>query len=590
MTPETYQPSRELPPSEVTSDEPALARLIGAGGAGIMLLGIIAVVANQFSPRWIPASWGYFFAAVGLAGMLFHALRDGNIEIRRLYAGFGMIALLAAVVAAFAPGPVFSDAVAKTTGYHMLPWTPVFAMAALAFLVAPLACETDAWFRNMTLLLLLALGAILCAGCVFAGVAYPDFLTGPGVLLAFVGLAYIVAFLAHTDTTEGISYFIALGLGFLGGIALAYALGRSIFPTVLTDGPSAVKNAYQQVDYWKAGARGLSVLFFLGIAALGITRKRMSVVGRGSLAAIGISFAGVFLYATFTQTAMSPKEPYFIPTGLLMILIGLIYLGVSLGTVSDHAFVTLTRRELAAYFASPIAYFVLIGMAIYTWVGYWIFLGLLSPTVQGGSAVPEPILQDYLPGSYMGPISILMLVPAITMRLFSEERRSGTLEVLLTAPLSETTIALSKIFAAWLFYMVCWIPMGLYLIALRVVGEQPFDYRPLLSLYIAIAASGFAFVAMGAFFSSLTKNQIVAAVLTFVMLAISLFLRFHVYLPISVDSVKSVLSALASVSYWPLWMESLKGQLLVRDLILQVSIGLFWTFLTLKSLEARKWG
>jgi ABC-type transport system involved in cytochrome c biogenesis permease component len=287
---------------------------------------------------------------------------------------------------------------------------------------------------------------------------------------------------------------------------------------------------------------------------------------------------------------MSPVKPYLVPSGLLMMLVGIAYLGVSLGTVSDQPFITLVRRELASYFFSSIAYFVMFGIAFISWFGYWLFLGTLHEQSRAGEAVQEPILQGYIPGSLFGPLCVIMLVPAITMRLFSEEKRSGTLEVLLTAPLSEASITFSKILAAWLFYMVCWIPMGLYLIAIRVEGDQPFDYRPMLSLYIAIGASGFAFIAMGAFFSSLTNNQIVAAVMTFVGMLLLFVLRWHTFLPIPLESVRSALAAVASASYWPLWAESLRGQLLVRDLALQLSMGVFWTYLTLKSLEARKWG
>src|SRR5262249_28116612 len=112
--------------------------------------------------------------------------------------------------------------------------------------------------------------------------------------------------------------------------------------------------------------------------------------------------------------------------------------------------------------------------------------------------------------------ALTLMVPALTMRLVSEEKRSGTLEVMLTAPVSEWLVIVSKFFATWLFFMVCWLPSGLFLIALRLEGGAPFDSRPLPGFYLALAASGAAFVAMGLFFSVLTKNQIVAAVFTFV--------------------------------------------------------------------------
>src|SRR6202011_3337751 len=100
----------------------------------------------------------------------------------------------------------------------------------------------------------------------------------------------------------------------------------------------------------------------------------------------------------------------------------------------------------------------------------------------GGPMAPplfEPIVLPYI----FDIIPVLMqmiLVPVITMRLIAEEKRSGTLEVLLTAPVNESTVVIGKFLAAWLFYLLTWVPWWLYLIALRYMGGEPFDYRPIL--------------------------------------------------------------------------------------------------------------
>ena len=108
------------------------------------------------------------------------------------------------------------------------------------------------------------------------------------------------------------------------------------------------------------------------------------------------------------------------------------------------------------------------------------------------------------------------MVPALTMRLVAEENRTGSMEVLLTAPVNEGPVVVSKFLATWLFFLLTWLPSGLFLIALRIEVRQAFDYLPLLSYYVCLAAQGLAFVGMGLFFSTLTRNQVVAAVLTFV--------------------------------------------------------------------------
>src|SRR5437870_905099 len=137
----TTEPVVETAPSEVRADEPTFARLVGALGLSAFVLGLIAIVANQYSPRWVGISGGYLFVAFGLAALLFHALRDGDVEFRRAYGGLGLFLLVAALIAALAPGPLFSDAIAKTSGYHLLPWAPTFALLGLAFLIAPLRRE-----------------------------------------------------------------------------------------------------------------------------------------------------------------------------------------------------------------------------------------------------------------------------------------------------------------------------------------------------------------------------------------------------------------------------------------------------------------
>src|SRR5207253_8241291 len=185
-------------------------------------------------------------------------------------------------------------------------------------------------------------------------------------------------------------------------------------------------------------------------------------------------------------------------------------------------------------------------------------------------------------------VAVAFVVPVITMRLLSEEKRTGTLEVLLTAPVSETTTVISKFLAALIFFMVIWIPWGLFLVALRVEGGQPFDYRPLISFFIALLFSGAGFLSMGLFFSSLTRNQIASAVLTLMGMLILIgvyFVQFSSLVPPS----SPWFSVLTYASYIDLWINSLKGKLPARALLFHLSATIFWLFLTVKVLEARKW-
>ena len=413
------------------------------------------------------------------------------------------------------------------------------------------------------------------------GLIRPEFLVGPGVMLAFLGLGFLVAYLTSVDTAEGLGFQVAVALGILGAAALVVAVGRSVVPTVLYEGPAALKTPLQTYDKWKVAARIASILIGLGIASLALNRRTPPWL-RGAAAVLGLAVAAVFVVGSFATPIHSAPTPYLVPFGLILGGIGLAFLAVSVALVSDSTFVVLTRRELAAYFFSPIAYIVLLGMALASAIGYLLFIGVM----QERGTLLEPILQDYYAGSLIGPLMIPFLVPALTMRLLSEERRTGTLEVLLTAPVSEAVVVLSKFLACWLFFMLCWVPLGVYLIGLRVEGGQAFDYRPLLSFYLAVGASGAAFIAIGMVFSALTRNQIVAAVLTFVVMLILMVMQWTEVFPVLGPAIKTALKRLA---YWDLWVAALRGQLPVRDVLIQLSIAVFGLFLTVKILEARKW-
>jgi ABC-type Na+ efflux pump permease subunit len=289
-----------------------------------------------------------------------------------------------------------------------------------------------------------------------------------------------------------------------------------------------------------------------------------------------------------TNPVTTQPRPFLVPGGLILMALGLVYLAVSLGICSDNQFVTLTRRELSSYFLSPIGYLVLGAMALILWNQYRIFLDGLKRAGQAEVPLPEPIVAglflDFLP-----VIAIMLLVPVLTMRLVAEERRTGSMEVLLTAPVNEWPVVLSKFLATWLFFLLTWLPAGLFLVALRMEVGQPFDYRPLLSFYVCIAAQGLAFVGMGLFFSTLTKNQIIAAVLTFAGMLL-FFIAFLIRREqVALGVPPFIQAALSRLSYVHMWIEAGAGRLPLRDVLLFSSLGVFWLFLSVKVLETRKW-
>ena len=574
----------ELTPSDITRAEPAFARILGMFGLGFVVLGSAAVIANQFGPRWIPESGGYLCIVLGLAAMAYHAVRDGDLEIRRLYGLLAAILLAVSLIVSLIPGPL-GEPVSKAVGYYLLPWGVASALLALVFAIPFIRHEDYPPYQIAARTTILVIGGLLCIGSVITGMIRPESLVGFGLVLALLGYGFLIAYLGATETTEGRGYQVAIGLGILGGIALILAIGLSVVPTVLHEGPAALKTPRQTYDIWKVLARVVIILLGFSLSGFAIV-GRIPTWLRGALLILGLAWAAVFIVGSFMAPLAMPPKSYLIPYGILLAGIGLLYLLTAIASTDDTQLVVLTRRELAAYFYSPIAYIVLFGMAFFASLGYAFFL---LQVLSRRQPLPEPILQDYMSLGILGAFQVVFLVPALTMRLFSEERRTGTLEVLFTAPVSESAVVLAKFLGAWLFYLLCWVPAGAFLIGLRTAGGKPFDYLPLLSFYLAAAAAGTGFVAMGLFFSALTRNQIVSAVLTF---AAMMFLLLTVLArsPDVADAIGSGLAAvLARLDFLTLWSKAVAGQLLIQDVFTWLTLAVFWLFLTIKVLEARKW-
>jgi ABC-type transport system involved in multi-copper enzyme maturation permease subunit len=304
--------------------------------------------------------------------------------------------------------------------------------------------------------------------------------------------------------------------------------------------------------------------------------------------AIGAAGLVIFLAALVRSivAASAHGESYLVPSGLLLMGLGLLYALVSAGICSENRVLVLTRRELAAFFYSPMAYIVMVCLTLVAGLLFYIFLDLIIRQSQPGETpLVEPVIRFYII-DWFPIICVTLVVPALTMRLLSEERRSGTLEVLLTAPLGEGAIVLSKFVAALILYMVVWIPWGLYLAALRIQGGQSFDYYPLLSFFFALLATGAGFLSMGLFFSSLTRNQIIAFFLTVVGM-LALLMVFFVKRFLTPDSTGYTI--LSYISYVDLWIDSLEGKLSPRFLMFHISAAIFWLFVTIKVMEARRW-
>jgi ABC-2 type transport system permease protein len=251
------------------------------------------------------------------------------------------------------------------------------------------------------------------------------------------------------------------------------------------------------------------------------------------------------------------------------------------------ATLTLIRRELGAYFLSPIAYVVLAVFLAVT--GHLFYLTLLQLTASGPHGVAYP-MQLMLTDTWFWLV-FLFIPPLLTMRLFAEERSSGTLEMLLTAPLRDWQIVLSKYIACFAFYLLLWLPTIVYLPILLDLDwgtwQVGVDYWPVLSSYLGLALAGAMFLALGLFISSLVRSQMVAALVSLFLSLIFIVVGF--WRP-DMDT-GSLTYRLLFFFTVPLHFDRnfCRGLVDTRQLVLYVSVTLFCLFLTVRSLESRRW-
>jgi len=245
------------------------------------------------------------------------------------------------------------------------------------------------------------------------------------------------------------------------------------------------------------------------------------------------------------------------------------------------------RKEMRSYFVSPVAYLLLAMFAVifgfFFWniLGYFVFTGMESQ--MRGEMFPmnvnEQVIRPLL--SNVGVIG-LFFIPMITMRLFSEEKRSGTIELLVTSPIRDGEIILGKWLAALTLYGVLLLLTALNFIFLFKYGNP--DWKPLAIGYLGLLLQAAALLAIGMFISTLTKNQIIAGAATFGVCLLLWVLEwaggYETATWAKVLSYMSVVTHIGSFS---------KGMLDSKDAVYYVTLTFLGIFFTARSLESLRW-
>ncbi len=247
-----------------------------------------------------------------------------------------------------------------------------------------------------------------------------------------------------------------------------------------------------------------------------------------------------------------------------------------------NVFLTLWRREIAAYFLSPIAY---VFMVFFLLIMGLNFFGVVQALAEGGGNIQ--VMQAFFTWIFFW-IPMLVVGPLLTMRLFAEEKRSGTIEMLMTAPVSDTAVVLAKYFGALVFFVITWLPTLAYVAILKACGAAgvTLDYSSILTGYLCTLLVGALYLAIGLFCSAMTKNQIIAMIMGFVLVC-GVFFAGIIFSFISrSDSARDIATMFCSVQHM---MDFARGSVDTRPVVFYVSSSALLLFATVKLVEARKW-
>jgi len=249
--------------------------------------------------------------------------------------------------------------------------------------------------------------------------------------------------------------------------------------------------------------------------------------------------------------------------------------------------ITICRKELRSYFASPIAYGLMAFFAAIA--GYFFYIATVIFVVRGmesqmmGNQFPMDV-NEFVIRPLLNNISVisLFMLPMITMRLFAEEKRSGTIELLATSPVRDVEIILGKWLAAVLLYAAILAVSALNIAVLFVYGQP--DLKPILVGYLGLLLQGGALLAIGTFISTTTKNQIIAGTATFAACLLLWVLDW-----VSAYETAAWAQVLSYISVLTHFEAFSRGVIDSKDAIYYLSVIFFGLFLTARSMESLRW-
>jgi ABC-2 type transport system permease protein len=247
--------------------------------------------------------------------------------------------------------------------------------------------------------------------------------------------------------------------------------------------------------------------------------------------------------------------------------------------------IAIAHKELRSYFSSPIAYSIIgffalpFGVFFYLYLGAFVRQSLQMAQYGGSMNINQQVIRYVLQNA---SVIILFVMPMITMRTYAEEKRSGTIELLLTSPVTDLQIIIGKFLGALGLYVAMLLVTMLYVGILFVYGNP--EWRPLIAAYLGLLLMGGAFLSLGLLISSTTNNQIVAGIVSFVVFLLLWIIGWF---------AESAGPTVGDNTRYPTITEHFddysKGIIDTKHVIYYLTPITFGLFLTSKSVDSERW-
>jgi ABC-2 type transport system permease protein len=248
-----------------------------------------------------------------------------------------------------------------------------------------------------------------------------------------------------------------------------------------------------------------------------------------------------------------------------------------------RAFWPIYKRELFAFFVTPLAWVLVVVFLVVQGMHFFLLVDHFArlPDLTGD----ETPLSAFFGNTVLLYLVLFVLVPPMTMRLFAEERRSGTVEMLMTAPVSSAAVVLAKYAAALTTYVAMWLPTVLYLVILGRTGEL--DWHAAASAYLGVLLVGAGYLSLGLCASALVRSQFLAMVWTALVLLVLFILGVGEFVTREGTAMHAVC---AHVSVWAHMNDFASGIVDSRRLVFYGTLTVLPLFVATRAVDAWRWG